>query len=70
MSQLFSAQFWAYAAERAVKTTAQSAIAVLGADVVDLLSTDWVGVVSAAVGGGILSLLTSVATLEARRPSV
>lgn len=69
MSQLLTRQFWTYAVERAVKTTAQAAIAVLGASAVDLLSTDWLGVASAAVGGGILSLLTSIATLEARRPS-
>ena len=46
--------------DRAVRTAAQAAIAVLGADVVDVLNTDWVGVVSVAAGGAVLSILTTV----------
>lgn len=47
---------------RAVKTMAQSAIAMIGTSAV-LDDVNWVGVVSAAVLAGALSLLTSVAGL-------
>lgn len=47
---------------RAVKTMAQSAIAMIGTSAV-LDDVNWVGVVSAAVLAGVLSLLTSVAGL-------
>ena len=47
---------------RAVKTMAQTAVAMIGTSVV-LSSVDWVQVVSATVLAGILSILTSVAGL-------
>ena len=47
---------------RAVKTMAQTAVAMIGTSVV-LSSVDWVQVVSATVLAGILSMLTSVAGL-------
>lgn len=47
---------------RAVKTMAQSAIAMIGTSAV-LDDVNWVGVISAAVLAGVLSLLTSVAGL-------
>ena len=47
---------------RAVKTMAQTAVAMIGTSVV-LSCVDWVQVVSATVLAGILSMLTSVAGL-------
>ena len=47
---------------RAIKTMAQTAIAMIGTSVV-LDDVNWVGVVSATVLSGVLSLLTSVAGL-------
>ena len=47
---------------RAVKTMAQTAVATIGTSAV-LDDVNWVGVVSAAVLAGVLSLLTSVAGL-------
>ena len=47
---------------RAIKTMAQTAIAMIGTSVV-LSSVDWVMVCSATVLAGMLSLLTSVAGL-------
>lgn len=59
---LASPQFWADAAERAVKTFAQSALATLGAGAVDILSVNWVGVLTVGGGAAIVSLLTSLAS--------
>ena len=47
---------------RAVKTMAQTAVAMIGTSVV-LDDVNWVGVVSATILAGILSMLTSVAGL-------
>lgn len=59
--RLFSLEFWSYAGERAVKTVAQSALAVLGSGSVGLFTVDWVNLASVSLGAGLLSILTSVA---------
>lgn len=54
---------WAKAAAvRAIRTTAQAAIATIGSSVV-LAQVDWRLVVSASLLSGILSMLTSIAGL-------
>ena len=57
-----SARFIKETIERAVKTAAQSAILVIGADQLDALSADWGNVASFAIGGFVLSVLTSLAS--------
>jgi Putative lactococcus lactis phage r1t holin len=57
---MFSAGFWKDAGERAVKTGAQAALLVLGADQLDAIAADWGDVGSFALGGVVLSLLTSI----------
>lgn len=57
-----SKKWWKAAGVRAVKTVAQTAVAVIGTSAL-LSDVDWVAVVSAAVLAGVLSLLTSVAGL-------
>lgn len=52
--------WWKYAGIRALKTVAQTAIAVIGTSVL-LSDVDWIAVASAAILSGVLSLLTSVA---------
>lgn len=54
--------WWKCAGIRAIKTVAQTAVAVIGTSVV-LSEVDWIAVASASVLAGILSLLTSVAGL-------
>ena len=48
---------------RAIKTMAQTAIATIGTSAVILADINWLHIASAAVLGGVLSLLTSVAGL-------
>lgn len=64
MSKLVTRSFWQSAGERAVKTAAQAALATIGADSLDALSVDWVGIASVSLGGAVLSLLTSLATFK------
>lgn len=60
MSTLTTRAFWRDAIERAVKTAAQFALGAIGADQLDVVSADWGGIVSLAVGGAVLSILTSI----------
>ena len=48
---------------RAVKTMAQTAVALIGTSAAGILAVDWVAVLSASALAGILSLLTSIAGL-------
>lgn len=59
---IWTAKFWKATAERATKTAAQSAILVIGADQLDVLSLDWLRLVGFAAGGALLSVLTSIAS--------
>lgn len=61
MSELLTASFWVQAAERAVKTFAQTAIASVGA-AATIDAVDWRVVAGATVLSTVLSLLTSVAS--------
>lgn len=59
---LFSRTFWRDAAERSVKTFAQSALATLGLGATNVLAVDWIGVLSVGAGAALISVLTSVAS--------
>ena len=54
-------EFWKAAAIRAIRTIAQTAVAVIGTSAV-LSEVNWISVGSASVLAGILSILTSIAT--------
>lgn len=57
-------QNWAKAAiVRAVKTMAQTAVALIGTGTVGFTDLDWVQIASIAGVAGVLSILTSVAGL-------
>lgn len=58
---MFSRLFWRDTVERAVSTAAQAALAVLGADAIDVLQTNALGVITAAAGGALLSFLKALA---------
>lgn len=63
MSALNNKVFWYDTVERAVKTVAQTLVALLTADgVFDLFSVDWRQMLSVAGLAGLVSVLTSVAS--------
>lgn len=56
---------------RAIKTAAQTAVALIGTGAIGITDVQWTGVASAAALGFVLSLLTSVAGLpEAGNPTI
>lgn len=48
---------------RAVKTMAQSALAVIGTGTIGLMEVDWLNILSITLMAGVCSMLTSVAGL-------
>jgi hypothetical protein len=63
--RMFTGRFWRHTAERAAKTAAQTAVALVGAGAVDVLTVDWQQVGSVSAGAAIVSVLTSVASAGA-----
>lgn len=61
---LWTREFWAAAAERAIKTVAQTIVAVVGVAGTGLLSVDWVQTLSVAAAAGLASVLTSIADAD------
>lgn len=57
---MFTKAFWRAVAERAIKTFAQAAAALLVADGTGLLDTDWQAAASVAGMAAVVSVLTSV----------
>ena len=54
-----------YSLERAVKTIAQTAVAVIAAsEVASIINVSWMDVLSVAALAGVLSLLTSIANYK------
>jgi hypothetical protein len=48
---------------RAVKTVAQTAVALIGTNAMGVTEVDWIGVASGAVLAGVVSVLTSIGGL-------
>ena len=55
-------QFWQKALIRAVRTMAQAAITLIGSDMVNIVSLDWLSILGCTATMGVLSILTSIAT--------
>lgn len=55
-------EFWKAALIRAIRTMAQTAVALIGTNAVGVTTVDWFGVASGAALSGIVSILTSIAT--------
>ena len=64
MSIYTTPEFWRGAAERALKTFAQSLLAILATGAVGILDVELVGALSAAALATLVSLLTSVSQAE------
>jgi len=60
MASIFSALFWRDAAERALSTAAQTAVALLTVDGLGLLDVDWTATASAAGLAALVSVLKSL----------
>lgn len=61
-------RFWLDALERAVKTAAQTAAALIGTGAVGIIDVDWQNIASVSAVAAILSVLTSVASAPAGDP--
>lgn len=61
-------RFWLDALERAVKTAAQTSVALIGTGMAGIIDVDWTNVASVSAVAAILSVLTSVASAPAGDP--
>ena len=67
---LTSKAFWASAGERAIKTFAQTALALLGTtQLISVIDVDWLEVAGVSLLAAVLSILTSVALPAAETKS-
>lgn len=62
MSALNNKLFWIDTAERAIKTFAQTLVALLGAGAVDILNVNWGDMTAVSLGAAVVSVLTSIAS--------
>ena len=63
MTKLTNKKWWMETAERAVKTVAQAALAMIPTAVV-ITVVDWKTVIGTAALAGVVSVITSIATLK------
>lgn len=62
--------FWKASAERAIKTAAQTAVALIGTDQVGILNLDWGEIGAVVATATVLSVLTSVASGVGGSPAI
>tara|TARA_R110000803_G_scaffold112322_1_gene180676 strand:- start:1018 stop:1239 length:222 start_codon:yes stop_codon:yes gene_type:complete len=62
---MFTKEFWKEAGERAIKTLAQTFLALAAAEgIFDVFVSDWQAVVGTSIGAGLLSLATSIVSIK------
>lgn len=62
---MFTKAFWILASERALKTVAQTFLAMVAAQsIFDALQADWQTLIGVSVGAGLLSYATSIVSSE------
>lgn len=61
---MWNRSFWRDALERAIKTAAQSALLTIGAEQVNAFNADYKVVLGMALGGAIVSVLTSLTSVK------
>lgn len=66
--EMTTGQFWTATAERAVKTAAQVAAALIGTGAVGITTLDWAQIGSVAATAAVVSILTSLASDRVGRP--
>ncbi|MGH3898418.1 MAG: holin [Pseudonocardiaceae bacterium] len=66
---MFKCRFWQLTGERAVKTFAQSLVAILSATSVGLLTAPWTMALSTAGMAAVFSVLTSMASAPVGEPN-
>lgn len=59
---MFNTLFWIAAAERALKTLAQTLVALIGANAVSVMDLDWPQMLGVAGTAAVVSILTSLAS--------
>lgn len=57
---MWSLEFWKATAERAISTAAQSALLILGAEQINVITVSWVEVGGFAAGGAALAVLKAL----------
>lgn len=62
---MWTKRFWKDTTERAIKSFAQSAVTLIGADVINVVNLDWQFVTGASVTVALVSVLTSLASYKA-----
>ncbi len=65
---MFTSRFWQLASERALKTFAQSLLAILSATGVGLVTAPWTTALSTAGMAAVLSVLSSMASAPMGEP--
>jgi len=67
---IFTKKFWIESSERAIKTAAQTFLALDVGESVNLLTIDWVNMLGVAGGAALLSYATSIVSASiTKRPS-
>lgn len=59
---MLDSRFWIASAERAVKTLAQTLVALIGTNAVGVMDLDWAQMLGVSATATILSVLTSIAS--------